>query len=154
MPSPANTLRKFLVERGKITSPGVRERPGDNLPQGFYDSMPDEVDHLMAFYDVSGRMFGKIQVDGQEVRHPGIRVVFRHTDPAAGYDEFDGVCRFLDALRDPAGFSATFDDRVSYFTSVYRASDLISLGEENGTRRRLWSITYNMVPGKAPTTLE
>ncbi len=148
MASPAQIARQVLVNQGLVRSPGLPGRtlppvqlPSDNWVVCFTDvSLPDSPDQVLLVTGASGIVFGKDMRAGKSMEHKGVKLVLRHIRPA-GYDL---LARIADALDRTGMVSVTVGNEVHYVQSFYRVGTVVSLGEETGKRRLLWSINFRV----------
>ncbi len=115
--------------------------------------MPNDPDVVVTLANTAGILFGRIQDTGEDVQHFGIKVNCRHTDEGPSYDLMKSIHTAVAAWRGPAivnvrGMACRVD-------SVYNNGSIITIGEEENTKRFLYSLNVRMaMPQLAQTPLE
>jgi hypothetical protein len=164
MPSPAEILRSCLLDAAAplvlLPEDHLGQTPGGELlvvqqPQSISDlvtqqpvtpcyvsSVSDDIDQVVALYDVPGRIFGRSMTDGQYWFHLGIKAIIRHLDYSAGWDLSQQLAAGFDAIQNHITTLNGVQHRVN---NVYRLGTIHALGEEVGKRRQLFSIDARIV---------
>lgn len=144
---PGNVVRKALVTAGVCTMPPlpgqvpVRPIRGDKKMYCWVDESPDEVSNKVRVNNTGGPTFGWLQPNGRLMRHHGLMVTVWHEDK----DREDIAQSIYDATTTIKGVDVTWDGTVYHVQSVYATTDLLSLGEDVGKRRYMWSFNARMV---------
>lgn len=151
---PSKILRQVLIDMGLVVYPGGTsqsipyvQQPGDGSTVCFISSMPNEPDQAVCIYDTIGPDFGRRMDDGTYMMHRGVQLRIRSLTEDDGYNlaallTYQG----LDTIR----FRKATIDGVDHFVdNVYRNTSIISLGEEVGKRRQLFTVNARIV---FPTT--
>lgn len=131
--SPARVVAAALVGAGVVTP-----RAG-GLPWPVHVwRRPDAPDDCVTVYDTQGREGGHSQPDGEDNGLPGVAIIVRSRDPEAGYDKADEIKHTLDQviLRQ----TVVLGESTYCLGSVATTSNVISAGEEQVTRRALFSV--------------
>lgn len=136
MPSPAMVLRSCFIDLELVSYPLVASQ----LPPCFVSSMPDEPDVAICLFDMPGRMFGKDARTGKRVAYPGVSIKVRGVDYFS-YDLANSLAVAVDQDMAPIKTTLPQQDGETehYIQNVIRLTTILSLGEEVGTRRELWS---------------
>jgi hypothetical protein len=145
--SPAKVCAQILVNADIGLLPGVpgqilpvTQIPGNVQTPVYTLKMPDAPDQVVCLYDTAGKYNGRL-MRGQTTTHPGVSVIVR----APNGDGYKELCIPITDAFDNFFYSQVTVDEIPYGVhSVYRIGDIISLGEETGKRRQLWSINYRM----------
>ncbi len=64
----------------------------------FVGHMPDEPDNVICVYDTTGLTDGRIQSNGETIRHPGWQVRVRATDHPTGYAKIAAIRNHIDGI--------------------------------------------------------
>lgn len=140
--TPARVLRSCLIQLGLVLY------PTDDLVTGipppcYVSSMPDTPDTAICVFNVGGKLFGRRPRTGFSDIHPGVRLVARTPDDTGWY--------LLQKIKDtmdttfPIRTQLPEDGSVWTLQNIRCSTQIVSLGEEVGKRRQLWSITVNLV---------
>lgn len=147
----AYVLRQILVDKGLVIMPGIREIPHSLTLQCYVnEDAPDQIDEMVLLKDVQGAQFGYNQRTGQPWEHVGVLVNLRHTDPVLGSRFAKKIGKEVAS----ANITATVGRMRYYVQTVYRASRVLSLGEEVGKRRFRWSFDVRIAMSDTAPTLE
>lgn len=154
MASAAEIALALLVQAELVVVPGIREIPDEPTMIGFADENADEINNAVFVFTVQGRQFGRDQRGGKVVQHPGLKFNIRHLDKRVGSDFAEAVYRFYEGYAISVVNPGTVEARgyVYYVQSVYPTSSVISLGEEEGKHRYLWSFNANLAFQTVPPT--
>lgn len=137
MASPAEIVRAMLIEAGLVIYPDVVQQPGDGTTQCVVNVVPDQPDQLLLLKDVGGRQFGRL-MDGPTLKHYAVKMNMRSLDDAEGYDVIQSIYLYIDDADYPKHVVSR--GMECHIASVYNTSEITSLGEQEGTRRRLWAL--------------
>ena len=136
MATPSDIVRSVLIDHDLVYLPNtVQTEPLDGKLVCYTESLPDEQDEALLIHDVAGMMFGKLQ-RGRSAVHPGIKILMRSLDPS-GLDVLANILGVLDPLND---FSTVWLGTTHYIQSIYRQGSIVSLGEEIGKKRLLYTV--------------
>lgn len=146
--SPAKIVRACLVNAKAVIMPptgmvpGQMQQPGDDTTLCFIGQMPDTPDQILYLANTAGLLFGRLQKGNkQRMIHPGLKGIVRHLDPDDG---FVLASSLLDAIQALTSVTVKVDEVNHYISGVYPVSGVISLGEEIGKRRFLWSFNLRI----------
>lgn len=140
MASPAEIVRVVLANAGLVAYPGIDQRPSSDLIQCFLDLMPDAPDEVLVLADNGGRQFGRAMV-GTTHKHYQIKANLRTLDHL-GYDLLKAIYDYIDNMDLPTVIESR--GMACNIASLYNTSEVAFLGEEVGTRRRLWHLTFGL----------
>ncbi len=136
--TPAVVLASYIIDQaiGSMTDPDN----GSAWP--LYTSfMPDTGANTNcgAMYDTPGFKDGRL-MEGAVIQHYGIQLKIRSDTHVAGYNKADAVAVALDAI---ANATITIGANEYQIYNVSRASPVISLGAEPGTKgRQLFTVNF------------
>lgn len=133
--TPAQIVRSCLMDWGIVSYPG--QQPLVLLCYAF--SMPDAANEAVCVIDTSGVSFGKGMRSGKINIHPGVQIIVRHRDEVLGYLKMNEIKDGLDS-HFPIATQVPEDGSVHRIANIRRTSPIITLGEEVGKRRYLWSL--------------
>lgn len=140
------------MDEGVCVMPGVREVRGDPWVQSFVNIAPDEINNCALVRDTQGVGWGHDQRTGKRLQHHGMSLTLRHEDYDEGEEVAGDIARVLEGV---SNRTVTVDDYNYFVQSVYVTSDVISLGEEVGKKRYLWSFSARVaMQAKEPTPVE
>jgi len=130
--SPADVLRTVLIALGLGTSPDA----GGSWPM-FVAEEPNTPDNVITVFDAVGRQQGRTQFDGEVQEHHGFQVRVRARDHVTGYTRARLIATTMDTTlyQNMAAVGAN-----SYLHSASRNGDVIPLGKEPNTKRKLFII--------------
>lgn len=133
--TPAQIIRSCLIDFGLVTYP---IKPPGTWPCYAF-SMPDGPDDAICVYDVVGKLFGRGARTGKNNVHPGVQVTVRGSDELQGYLKAQNIANAFDT-NFPVITIAPEDHQTHNIMSIYRVSPIMTLGEEIGKRRYLWTL--------------
>lgn len=139
IPTPAEIVRSILLKAEYVIFPGLTLQPDDPTLTCFVNQMPDSPDFALFLHDMHGTSFGRLQT-GKYTSHPGVRITCRALDALQGSDAIWGVAYLLNART--CRQSVPIRGVECFIASIYQTCDVLSLGEEIGTKRLLW--TYSV----------
>lgn len=128
--SPAQIIRQVLIDLGLGSASGA-------WPV-YYSEEPDRPDNVITVYDTQGRDFGSYQVTGERVEHHGISVRIRAATYAIGWKKARAIAVALDESIHV--HSLVLEDAAYCVHATNRTSAVVSLGEEEATSRRLFTV--------------
>lgn len=135
--SQAQILRSCLIDLGLVSYPNTGK---PYLPPCFVGGIPNQPDPLVSIMDTPGVMFGRDVRTGASVTHAGIKIVVRSTEFLNGYPIVSAISDALDQSMQPFVTRLPEDGSIHYVQNVIRSTPIIDLGEEVGTKRRMWSV--------------
>lgn len=131
--SPAEILRAALVMPG-----GVGVLPSTAIAtedwQTYVGHLQDTPDAAMCVYDTAGVIDGRIQRTGETVRRPGWQIRVRGRTYTDAYTQARAVCNYLDTIRRK---QVAIEGTAYKIMSVGQTGDILSLGQEEGNKRRV-----------------
>lgn len=131
--SPADILRNLLVNLGLGTT------PSDSGSWPVYASlMPDTPDNVITLIDTAGVKQGRIQTSGEIQEHYGVQLLIRSTTHPVGYTKAQALAVALD--ENIQNNTVTISGTTYDVDAVSRRGNVLSLGEEEESNRRLFSI--------------
>jgi ribosome biogenesis GTPase A len=143
MAGPAEIIRSILVTQKLVAMPPVagktvpfQQLPGDGTTLCFIGSMPDTPDQAVAIYDTPGIIWGRRQRDAKDLVHSGILIKIRTLD-YSGYDLANNLANSLVTIKQT---NTIIGETTYYVASVYRTSNVVSLGEQVGKKRQQWTV--------------
>ena len=139
MISPAVILSEYLIDQGLFTAPSDE----DSWPL-YISSVPDAdtvENDLGGIYDSEGLKDGRIMSSGETIFHYGFQVRVRSEDYQDGWDKLHEVNELLVAVTNEVVTVASVDYLVE---SISQISSIMSLGVEEGTKRR-YNFTVNFL---------
>jgi len=136
--SPAEILADYIITvLASLTLPSV----GSTWPL-WTNHMPDGrdvEDNCVSIYDTTGIKDGRI-MSGTTLEHFGLQLRLRALDNQAGYTKLEAIMASLDAVVSKVHTIGS-DDYI--LQNISRTSPVISLGLEEGTRRRfLFTVNF------------
>jgi hypothetical protein len=144
MPSPAEIVRAKIVKDGLAVYPGVTQQPDFGPLQCFVGELEDAIDRAMTVIDAGGNLQGRSQRTGQSLVHPGFKILLRSPSQEDSDYIYDLWRQYSVVVKDP--FSVLLRNNWQYnVQSVFWTSDVIFLGEDKGTRRRMWTLNGRVV---------
>lgn len=131
--SPADILRHYLI--GEIV--GTLPSLADDWPI-YCASEPNLPDNCITTYDTSGKLDGRIMVEGAMQEHYGVQIRIRCSDPVTGWQKAKEISRKVDIIYRE---TVLIDSAQYLIHSVTRTGGILSLGKDvpNG-RRNLFTI--------------
>jgi len=145
MASPAELLRSMLIAGGLVQYPAGQEQDlHAPITYCFANVMPNDPPQALCIADTAGIQFGRVMA-GQTLQHHGLKLNMRHEDERKGYDPLKAIFDFIDAF--PPNQTVRSRGVAYHVVSVYNVSSILSLGEEPGTKRYLWSLNVRMSAG-------
>lgn len=135
MSSPADILAAYLIDRGIGLEAPATPWP---ITVGF---MPDKGNEALTTYDNGGKLEGKIQRTGKSILKPGIQVKVRSIDYEGGWDKAQDVFGLFDSTKN---FQLTFNTHLWMIQAVHNTTPIMSLGQEDNTRRHRFTINAIM----------
>lgn len=135
--SPAQVLARCLVELALGTDP---------LAEGLWPigaaAEPSTPDNCVTVYDTSGFDHGRDHVTGQRQEHHGVQLRVRAATHKIGWAK----ARALAVALDEAVYQETPTiDNIRYLIhAVTRTSDVLTLGKEPASQRRLFTINAKL----------
>lgn len=143
MDSPAEIIRSCLIDLGLVIMPGIpnqtipyQQTAGDGSILCYVSSMPDDEDQCICIYDQSGIVWGRDT--SKKLAHPGIKVLVRAVDYSIGSLMVRSLALAIDNRM--RNITTVLNGTPYTISNFYRTGTIISLGEEVGKRRQLWSI--------------
>lgn len=136
----ARVVQQLLVDLGL----GVLGGTTGSWPiyKGYKPNTPDD---CIVVYNSGAEMDGRIQSTGAEITHPAIQILIRSaTDDAA---ESKGLA-IQDVLQDIRRELVTVSSTTYLIQGIHRRTDLTPIGEEEKSRRRLFTINYVLTFGE------
>jgi hypothetical protein len=144
--SPAKVLGVWLANQG-IAIDQLAMRVRDPLSANkwaiYEPSLPDQGDNILMLRNTAGLLDGRYMRGGLVVYHPGISIIIR-----AGQDRYEDGWNFGASLAN--ALSALYNAVVPLNGKNYQIQSVtittppISLGEEKGTRRQLYSMNVRI----------
>jgi len=136
--SPALVLVKYIInELSLMSAPSDR----DSWPL-YVANTPDGVDvetNCGTVYDTAGVLDGKL-MNGEVIRHPGAQLRIRSRDFTTGYAKIEKIALALD---DVNWDTMTINGDTYQLQNISRATPIIPLGLERGTKRRfLFTVNF------------
>jgi hypothetical protein len=147
--SPARIVRACLLVQNLVLMPEepghsvpIEPIPGDGTTYCYVSSMPDTPDQVVMIKDTMGAYWGRNQRSGQSWVHPGCKLWVRALDENVGFALANAIAVGLDNI--PPLSTVVIDGVTHYVQSVYRIGPIISMGEEVGKKRSLWTINLRV----------
>ena len=136
--SPARVLAKLLVDLGHVV---------DSTTVAwsvFVNDEPDKPDNAVTIYDTAGRLSstGRVMSTGYRPGARGILVRVRSALPAAGWTRANRIAAALD--EEVEWETVNVGGTLYTVCAVTRTTDLVSIGDESGTQRKLFTINAVM----------
>lgn len=135
--STADVMQSLLIQMGLADDPMDTGTAGIGWP-AFVADEPSEPDNAITCYDTTPIDDGRIQTDGECIRHPGVQVRVRGRTHAAGFAKADALRRALN--------EDVYDELVNisgsrYLVHCVNGAEVLFIGRESPeTRRRLFTI--------------
>lgn len=148
--TPAQVLRSCLIDFGLVFYPGILEATAGEagVNRGgypcFVGSMPDEEDQAVRLRDSAGKIFGSRARDGVNTVYPGVTILVRSPDYTQGYLKTKAIADAIDK-RFPLSTRLPEDGSPWFLQKVQRQTDVMTLGEEKGKQRELFSLNVYMI---------
>lgn len=140
MKSLEQVVQQLLIKRGHGSDPELAEPTDESWPV-FYGTLPDEPNNAIAVRGTSGVLQGRIMRDGESVYFPGLQIMVRGIDYAAGNSKIQDIVTDLnDVFMDEVYFES--DGEGYRVDSLHRSSGLASLGPEESNNRELFTQNY------------
>ena len=135
--SPAFILAQYIIDTlATMTTP-----IDDGIWPLYVNHLPDKVSNAGAIFDTTGLKDGRYMV-GFVPQKFGIQLMIRALDNQIGYAKIEDVAVDLDAV---TNVEISLDSGDYVIQNVSRASPIITLGLEEGTRRRfLFTVNFLM----------
>ena len=133
--SPASIIAYYIINTlAKMTDPST----GSAFPL-WISHMQDKPSNAGAIYDTSG-VLEQRQMSGLVPTHQGIQIRIRATSYEIGYAKIEDIASALDEVFDA---SVEIDPEEYVLQNVGRSSPIVSLGIEEGTKRRyLFTVNF------------
>ncbi len=133
--SPASILAYYIINTlSKMTDPS----DGSTWPL-FISHMQDKPSNAGAIYDTSG-ILEQRQMSGLVPTHQGILIRIRAIDYETGYAKIEDIASALDEVFD---VSVEITPEEYVIQNIGRSSPIVSLGIEEGTKRRyLFTVNF------------
>lgn len=142
--TPAFILRSCFIDFGLVSYP-IRSNAVTVPVPCYVCSMPDMPNELVCLRDSIGRMFGRGARTGKMCVYPGVIVVVRSSDEVNGYLRANAIASALDTQNFPITTVAPDDGSIYHLMNIRRTTPIVSLGEEVGKKRFLWTINVELV---------
>lgn len=150
--TPAYIVQQLLVDAGTAILPGLREIPDEDVVEVHANNAPDNINRCVLVRDTAGVQFGHDQREADVLEHAGLLITVRHDDDRKAGNICKAVAGTFKARKN---VDVEVDDLIYHVQSVYRTSSLLSLGEEVGKRRFLWSFNARVaMQAREPTPVE
>ncbi len=134
--SPASILAYYIINTlAKMTDPS----DGSAWPL-WISHMQDKPSNAGAIYDTTG-IIEQRQMSGLVPTHQGIQIRIRAISYETGYAKIEDIASALDEVFD---ISVEIDPEEYVIQNIGRSSPIVSLGIEEGTKRR-FSFTVNFL---------
>ena len=133
--SPASILAYYIINTlAKMTDPS----DGSTWPL-WISHMQDKPSNAGAIYDTSG-IIEQRQMSGLVPTHQGIQIRIRAISYETGYAKIEDIASALDEVFD---ISVEIDPEEYVIQNIGRSSPIVSLGIEEGTKRRfLFTVNF------------
>lgn len=143
MASPAEIVRAVLIRQGLVLYGGsVVQIPGDGTTQCFVNRFVDQPSQVLIVQDSEGTRFGREMVTQRALKHYGVKLNMRSLDEDEGYDTIKGVYDFFD--KKIPNYAIDSRGYTHYVQNIYNVSEVIFLGEEQGTKILTWSLNVKV----------
>jgi len=121
---PAEVLRAALTDAGVVDAPALQD--GGHWPC-FVNYMPDTPSRVVAIYDTTGILEGRVMRTGATVRHPGWQIRVRADDYPSLWARVSLIQTALDAIRNTG---VVVDGSRRTMAAVTQTGDALDLGQE------------------------
>lgn len=139
--SPATIIQQLIVDKTLARLPsGSGDWPiySSFMPDG--EGAPSDA---IATFDTTGRNQGRTQIDGEVQENHGVQIMVRADKFNVGYAKSRTIATTLD--EDVLRQTVSIDGTDYLVQCVNRVGDVIPLGKEDGTNRRLFTINVLVV---------
>ena len=102
------------------------------------DRTPDNT--ITVFDSANARDAGSTMTDGERQEHHGIQIMVRSAKDGTGWAKARAIAVALDAVKLTDGYRVTIGGSTYVIDCFDRTTDVISLGKEPNSNRRLFSI--------------
>ena len=145
--SPAEIVQSLIIEElGLGAAPEIPT--ADNWPV-YASHHPDTPDDSICLFDTEGRLQGRTQVDGEMHIHHGLQIRVRSLD-YSGYAKAQQLAHALDT--EVLRLAVVVDSHSYLVHCLTRTTDVLPLGFEQGSRRRLWTVNFLVAISTLPGT--
>jgi len=136
--APAFIMREYLIDEGLVTDPDS----STDWP-AYIGQLPDDnniKDDIVACIDTTPIKDGRIMEDGENIFHYGFQLLIRAIDYNTCYAKASALASALELVnRDEVVISGT----TYRLDNVTQATGVVSLGQEEGSKRReLFSVNF------------
>ena len=135
--TPALIIRSCLIDWGLVSYPNrnpVREYICYAL------SRPDAPDKIVSVHDTVGVLRGREARTGRNQTYPGVMIVIRSDHESRGFLFANRIAKALDERAYPVTTQVPENGTTYAIANIHRAGTILSLGEEVGKRRFLWTL--------------
>lgn len=137
MASPAECVRAIFLKEEVVVFPTdfLQLQPDSLQVPCYVNQLPDTDGTIVALHDKQGSSFGRLMT-GKYTSHPGVKLTVRSLNSTRAYDTIRCLATLLEQITGRR--SVPIRGTENFIASIYQTGDLISLGEETGTRRSIW----------------
>lgn len=133
--SPADVVRRLLVDLGEGSSP-------DATPLGawpvYEDKEPSEPDEVITVYDTAPRLDGRSMIDGEQFQHWGITVRVRGRTKTSAYRKAESI---RVSLNERVKTNVVTIEASKYVVAAVCGVQLVRVGDDSPqTRRHLYNL--------------
>jgi hypothetical protein len=132
--SPSQILQRLVINSGNANEPGLGPWPLS------YSQMPSSPSNFLTLYDTQGVPDGRLMPTGKKIIHPGLQLRVRATTHQISFLKANGLAQYFDTV---LRASVVLGAKTYRVQNISRTGDPISLGQEEGTTRILF--TVNMI---------
>jgi hypothetical protein len=128
--SPADILRTALVDARQGSR--ISDDPDGEWPI-FVGHLPGEPDEAVCIYDTDGVRDGRLSRTGENIDHPGFQIRVRASSYLDAIRKANSLAAYIAGIKRVPVVLNGSDYRIH---AVTRTGTLVSLGQEQDTRRR------------------
>lgn len=142
MATPAEVVRAYIVTKKQAVYPGIEQQPDFGPVQCFVGELGTDIDRALAVMDMAGSYQGRSQWTGGALVHRGFKVFLRSLRQEDG-DKIYDIESFINGTTSPFDVRVR-DNYIYHVHSIYTVGDVVALGEEKGTKRKVWILNGRM----------
>lgn len=135
--SPGQIIQRLLIDLGH----GTEVADADDWPV-YYGNLPDAPDQAILVSDTEMIKDARMMYSGEVAQHDGFQVLVRGKSVDDGYTKAKQILIAFD--QDVYQTDVEIGGSTYSIQSINRTSDVMHLGVEQGTRRRLYSVNAAM----------
>lgn len=132
---PADILAQVLINNGQVSDPsaGLADNTFNSWPV-FAGMEPQVPDDCITLYTTVGRDSGRDHVTGLYLRHRGLQLRLRSSDPKIGFVKIESLRNWLEVSL--VRTTATLDSIQYLVHAAANVSDVNALGKESPLSKR------------------